>query len=369
MSRQRTGVRTAKRPVTIVTGFLGSGKTTLLSRVLPSLANTAVLVNEFGKVGLDHHLLRRAEEKTVLLEHGCVCCTTREDLVVELLALLDEEGRGGIPALDRVVVETTGLADPAPILFTVFSHPVLQHHYRVDLVVVTVDAVNGELHLDRNPESTKQVAAADVIVLTKTDVAGAGSVGPLRARIRGVNPSARIIEASFGEVEPEELLRPPADWSQDEPRGASGSAPASATLVVEEGDTRHVSRTYSTSLTFDGPVDWAAFGIWFSMLLHARGEDVLRVKGLLDIGGAGPVLLNGVQHVIHPPDHLEEWPDEERRTRIIFITRDVRPEELLASLEAFQSIIGAGPRLMEASAPYEPGSRVRVTRMVPGSGA
>ena len=369
MLRQRTGVRTAKRPVTIVTGFLGSGKTTLLSRVLPSLANTAVLVNEFGKVGLDHHLLRRADEKTVLLEHGCVCCTTREDLVAELLKLLDEEGRGEIPALDRVVVETTGLADPAPILFTVFSHPVLQHHYRVDLVVVTVDAVNGELHLDRNPESTRQIASADVVVLTKTDVVGSGSAAPLCARIRGVNPSARIIEASFGEVEPEELLRPPADWSQDEPRGASGSAPASATLVVEEGDTRHVSRTYSTSLTFDGPVDWAAFGIWFSMLLHARGEDVLRVKGLLDIGGAGPVLLNGVQHVIHPPDHLEEWPDEERRTRIIFITRGVRPEELLASLEAFRSIIGAGPRLMEASAPYEPGSRVRVTRVVPGSGA
>jgi G3E family GTPase len=351
MPCQRTGVRTAKRPVTIVTGFLGSGKTTLLSRVLPSLANTAVLVNEFGKVGLDHHLLRRADEKIVLLEHGCVCCTTREDLVAELLKLLDEEGRGEIPALDRVVVETTGLADPAPILFTVFSHPVLQHHYRVDLVVVTVDAINGELHLDRNPESTKQVAAADVIVLTKTDVVGPGSAGPLHARIRNINSSARIIEAPFGEVEPEELLRPAADWSRDEPRSANDSAPASETLVVEDGDTRHVSKTYSTSLTFDGPVDWAAFGIWFSMLLHARGEDVLRVKGLLDVGEAGPVLLNGVQHVVHPPDHLEEWPDEERRSRIIFITRGVRPDELLASLEAFRPIIGAGPRLIEANAP------------------
>jgi G3E family GTPase len=351
MLHQRTEFRTAKRPVTIVTGFLGSGKTTLLSRVLPSLANTAVLVNEFGKVGLDHHLLRRADEKTVLLEHGCVCCTTREDLVAELLKLLDEEGRGEIPALNRVVVETTGLADPAPILFTVFSHPVLQHHYRVDLVIVTVDAVNGELHLDRNPESTRQIAAADVVVLTKTDVVGSGSADPLRARIRGVNPSARLIEAPFGEVEPEELLRPAADWFQDEPRGANGFAPASETLMVEGGDTCHVSQTYSTSLTFDGPVDWAAFGIWFSMLLHARGEDVLRVKGLLDIGEAGPVLLNGVQHVVHPPEHLDQWSDEDRRSRIVLIARGVRSEELLASLEAFRPIIGAGPRLIEANAP------------------
>src|SRR5215210_918306 len=341
-----------------MTGFLGSGKTTLLSRMLsaPSLENTAVIVNEFGKVGLDHHLLRRADEKTVLLDHGCVCCTTREDLVSALLELLNEEGRGETPALDRVVVETSGLADPAPILFTVFSHPVLQHHYRVDLVIVTVDAVNGELHLDRNPESTKQVAAADVIVLTKTDVAKASVTGPLRARLRNVNPSAGIIDAPFGEVNPEELLRPAAGWSPSETRdgfshGANGSVPFPETLAVGDEEARHTSRTHSTSLTFDGPVDWAAFGTWFSMLLHARGEDVLRVKGLLDVGEAGPVLLNGVQHVVHPPDHLEEWPDEDRQSRIIFITRGIRSEELLDSLKAFRIIIGAGPRLLEANVP------------------
>ena len=148
----------AKKPVTVVTGFLGSGKTTLLSRVLrePGMGNTAVLVNEFGEVGLDHHLLGRSEEKTVLLGHGCVCCTTRDDLVEALLNLLDEEDRGEISGVDRVVIETTGLADPAPILYTIFSHPVLQHHYRVDLVVSTVDAINGALHLDRNPESTSR---------------------------------------------------------------------------------------------------------------------------------------------------------------------------------------------------------------------
>jgi G3E family GTPase len=316
----------------------------------PSLANTAVLVNEFGEVGLDHLLLRRADEKTILLGSGCVCCTTREDLVGALLELLDEEGRGEIPALDRVVVETTGLADPAPILFTVFDHPVLQHHYRVDLVISTVDAVNGEMHLDLNPESSKQVAAADVIVLTKTDVAEAGVVNTLHTRLRRINPSARIVEVSFGQVNADELLRPAANWSptvgnrnSTNPGGANVSAP------VENA--RHVSRTHSTSLTFDGPVDWAAFGIWFSMLLQARGEDVLRVKGLLDVGEAGPILLNGVQHVIHPPDHLEEWPDKDRRSRVVFITRGIRSEELLASLEAFRRLLGAGPRLLEANAP------------------
>ena len=322
---------------------MGSGKTTLLSKVLsaPSMTNTAVLVNEFGKVGLDHHLLRRADEKTVLLGNGCVCCSTREDLVGALLELLDEEGRGTIPALDRVLVETTGLADPAPILFTVFSHPVLQHHYYVNHVVCTADAINGDLHLDLNPESTKQVAAADVVVLTKSDVAKAGTVDALRTRLHNINPSARIFEAPFGRVNPDELLHPAVGWSPAE----------TLPLLVGEENARHVSRTYSTSLTFDGPVDWVAFGIWFSMLLHARGEDVLRVKGLLNVGEAGPVLLNGVQHVIHPPNHLSEWPDEEHRSRVVFITRGIRSEELLASLEAFRSILGAGSRLLEANTP------------------
>ena len=330
-----------KRPVTVVTGFLGSGKTTLLSRVLPdpSMSDTAVLVNEFGKVGLDHHLLRRADEKTVQLGHGCVCCTTRDDLVEALLGLLDEEGRGEIPPLKGVVVETTGLADPAPILYTVFSHPVLQHHYRVERVICTVDAVNGPLHLDRNPESTKQIAAADVVVLTKTDVSDAGTVDVVRARIRGINPSARVLKAPFGAVDPEELF---GDGSTD----PSGPRPSAA---VELGDGQHVSETHSTSLTFDGPVDWTAFGTWFSMLLHARGEDVLRVKGLLDVGGPGPVLLNGVQHVIHPPDHLEEWPDGDHQSRIVFITRGIRAEEIVDSLETFSGLIGAMPQPLEAN--------------------
>ena len=314
---------------------------------MPSLANTAVLVNEFGEVGLDHHLLRRADERTILLGNGCVCCTTREDLVGVLLELLDEEGRGQIPTLDRVIVETTGVADPAPLLFTVFSHPVLQHHYYVDVVICTVDAVNGELHLNLNPESTKQVAAADAIVLTKTDVAQAGAADALWARLRRTNSSAHIIDAPYGQVNADELLHPVANWSPNSLRNVASLGAEIGAALAETN--RHVSSTYSTSLTFDGLVDWVAFGTWLSMLLHARGESVLRVKGLLDIGEAGPILLNGVQHIIHPPNHLERWPDEDHRSRVVFITRGIRSEEMVTSLEAFRQLIGASPHVLEAN--------------------
>ena len=326
--------------MTVVTGFLGSGKTTLLGRVLtePSMANTAVLVNEFGEVGLDHHLLRRVDERTVLLGSGCVCCTTREDLVGALLELLGLDERGEIPRLDRVVIETTGLADPAPILYTIFTDPVLQHHFSVDLVLTTVDAVNGNLHLDRNPESLKQVAAADKIVVTKTDIAEPGVVPGLLSRLGTINPSARILEAAFGEVDVDELFRP----------GGTGTHAVPESLVAEPHELHDVGETHSVSVTFDGPIDWTAFGIWFSMLLHARGEEVLRVKGLLDVGEAGPVVLNGVQHIIHPPEHLDGWPDEDHRSRIIFITKRIRPEELLDSLQAFRALLGARPLPLHA---------------------
>jgi G3E family GTPase len=330
--------RDTRRPVTIVTGFLGSGKTTLLARVLsePSMANTAVLVNEFGEVGLDHHLLRRVDERTVLLGSGCVCCSMREDLVAALMELLNLDQRGEILRLDRVVIETTGLADPAPILHTIYTDPVLQHHFTVDLVLTTVDAVNGELHLDRNPESVKQVAAADKVVVTKTDIADPGAARRLLSRLGTINPSARTFEAAFGEVDVGELFSP------------GGAAAHTPSLDGGPDELHDTGETHSVSVTFDGAIDWTAFGIWFSMLLNARGEDVLRVKGLLDVGEAGPVVLNGVQHIIHPPQHLGKWPDEDHRSRIIFITRGIRPEELLDSLLAFRGLLGARPLPLHA---------------------
>ena len=310
-------------PVSVVTGFLGSGKTTLLSRLLAhrSLGETAVIVNELGEVAIDHHLLRRVDERTVLLASGCVCCSLRGDLVDELRDLLSRRSRGEIPRFRRVVVETTGLADPAPILSTLLSEPVLRHQFRPEAVITTVDAVNGLAQLERQPESLKQAVVADRLVVTKADIAERADVEALEDRLRRLNPTASVIEASFGEVDPKALLRP-ADV-----RARHASPPR------EHGGRPHELRAFS--LVFDEPLDWTAFGIWLTMLLQSRGEDVLRVKGLLNVGAPGPLLLNGVQHVIHPPVHLDVWPDGDRRSRIVFIARGVEPAALEASLGAF----------------------------------
>lgn len=303
-----------KIPVSLVTGFLGSGKTTLLSRLLahPDMGETAVIVNELGEVAIDHHLLRRVDERTVLLNSGCLCCSLRGDLADELRDLLGRRERGEIPPFRRVVVETTGLADPAPILYTLVSEPVVQHHFQLERVIATVDAVHGL----REPQSIKQAVAADRLVVTKTDLAEAGELERQLARL---NPTAEILEASFGEVEPHELF----GGSERDPRD----------LVIDEHS--HHDDVHACCLVFAEQLDWTAFGVWLTMLLQSRGEDVLRVKGLLNVGGPGPLVLNGVQHVIHPPVHLEAWPDEDRRSRIVFIGRGIEQEALAQSLAAF----------------------------------
>src|SRR5262249_717953 len=193
--------RTTTRPLTIITGFLGSGKTTLLRRLLasPGMQDTAVLVNEFGEVGLDHHLVQRLDEQTILLGHGCVCCTVRQELVQALTTLLGRDQRGIIAPLRRIGIETTGLANPAPLVVTVVTDPMLQHHFRIESVVTTVDAVNGPLHLDRHPVSRKQVALADEIIITKTDLVPPDAVATLRARLHRDNPAARMTTAVLGD--------------------------------------------------------------------------------------------------------------------------------------------------------------------------
>ena len=312
----------AKTPVALVTGFLGSGKTTLISRLLghPAMGETAVIVNELGEVAIDHHLLRRVDERTVLMKSGCLCCTLRGDLADELRDLLSRRERGEIPDFKRVVVETTGLADPTPIVYTLLSEPVVRHHYELDAIVATVDAVNGL----RLPESVKQAAVADTLVVTKTDLDGAR---PLDEQLARLNPAAEIVEARNGDVEPGRLFGRP----QRDPRDLDFAG------GPDEHDHGGV-RAYS--LVLDEELDWIAFGIWLTMLLQARGTDVLRVKGLLNVGGAGPLVLNGVQHVIHPPVHLDGWPDDDRRSRIVFIGRGVTGEELAASLAAFNAAAG-----------------------------
>jgi G3E family GTPase len=304
-----------KTRVVLLTGYLGSGKTTLLSRLLvhPEMGETAVIVNELGEVAIDHHLLRRVDERTVVLGNGCVCCTLRGDLADELRDLLSRRDRGEIPAFGRVVVETTGLADPSPILYTLLGEPVVKHHFKLERVITTVDAQHGL----RNEESVKQAAVADRLVVTKSDLADPAVV---MRELRRLNPAAEILESVLGDLAPGELF----DGDERDPRD----------LVFDEAPA-HDHEVRAVCLMFEEPLDWTAFGIWLTMLLQARGGDVLRVKGLLDVGAGGPLVINGVQHVVHPPEHLPAWPDDDRRSRIVFIGRGFTRDELERSLAAF----------------------------------
>lgn len=352
----------SKCPVTVLTGCLGSGKTSFLTRILKKnkMLGTAVLVNEFGKVPLDHHLLRQVSEKTVLLHGGCVCCTTREDLVQELKDLLNLHERGEIPALERVIIETTGLADPAPMMFTILTDPVLTHHFEPDCVLTTFDTVNGSFQLEHQPEALKQIVVADTILLTKTDIVTSDQVHQLKERLHRLNPSAQIL-SSFAAARDPGVLTGKTERNMPINQKLQQKSSSNPKLlnqkeagIVHTGKQdkhdgiqgHHISNIRTVSFMFDQPLDWTAFGLWLSMLLHARGEDVLRVKGLINVGEKGPVVLNGVQHIIHPPTHLQDWPDEDRRSRMIFITNGIEADDILRSLRAFQEFLGSQPKLM-----------------------
>ncbi len=326
--------------VNVLTGFLGSGKTTLLQRLLrsPLMAQTAVLINEFGEIGLDHLLVQKVDETVLLLESGCICCSIRDDLKSALRGLLGRRERGEIPWFDRVVIETTGLADPGPILYTLLSEPVIRHHFQLGNVITTVDVVNAKLHLSRNAEGIKQVAAADRLVLTKSDLATPGQTDIVRNELARLNPSAKFWDAAQEPVDADFLLDampsapvpgPAIYRPQNEGARASG---ADAT----NGLRLHTESVSSMSLIVDRPMDWTAFGIWLSLLLNRHGDDVLRVKGILCVEGSDtPVFINGVQHIVHPPRHLECWPTPDHRSRIVFITRGIDHGQLRRSLEAF----------------------------------
>lgn len=328
---------TDRLPVTLITGALGSGKTTLLRKLLahPKLGETAVLVNEIGEIGIDHHLLRQVDERTVLLGNGCVCCSIRGDLADELRDLLSRRERGEIPSFDRVMVETSGLADPVPILYTLLSEPVVKHHFEPEVIVTTVDGVNGVTLT----EAEKQVAVADTLVVTKTDIARPADVRDLEQRLNGLNPEAQVLEVAFGDVEPDRLL----SRRTHDPRG----------LAVAGGEAAE-SHNFSAFVLFvEQEIDWTAFGIWLTMLLASRGEDVLRVKGFLNVGATGPLLLNGVQHVVHPPVHLDGWPDDDRRSRLVFVTRGIEKGAVETSLAAFNA--AGHPRALADQASDGPG--------------
>ena len=354
-------------PVNVVTGFLGSGKATLLQKLLasPKLRDTAVLVNEFGEVGLDHHLLDNVSEGTSLWDNGCVCCALRGDLQESLRDLFSRRELGEIPRFERVVVETSGLADPVPIAYTILAEPVIQYHFRLGNIVTTIDAVNGRNQLEQHDESLKQAAVADRLILTKTDLASVGQVNELRTELRRLNSGAIVIDPAVEDVDPRRLLtddtydqesraREVDRWLEDEAL-TTGSA------SHRHGNEEHNhDRIFSFCLQYDAPLDWTAFGVWMTMLLNRHGDRVLRIKGLLNVSGvATPVLINGVQHIVHPPLHLDGWPDTNHRNRIIFIVRDLPQERIETSLAVFNAL--ANPESAGALPPHQTSSEQTVS--------
>ncbi len=327
-------------PVNVITGFLGSGKTTLLQGLLaaPDLRDCAVLVNELGEVGLDHQLLDHVAESTLLLENGCLCCAIRGDLQGALRDLFDRRERGELPPFRRVVIETSGLADPVPIAFTILSEPVIQHHFRLSNIVATIDAVNASAQSARHPQWAKQAAVADRLVVTKSDLAGAGVLACLDAELARLNTAAPRLSAESARLDPDSLLlddgHDPAARLAEAGRLAVHEAP-----LAETARHRHGESIHSFALVHDGPLDWTAFGVWMTMLLHRHGDRVLRIKGLLNVAGeTSPVLINGVQHIVHPPRHLAAWPDDSRASRIVFVTDGLEEARLRASLATFNAL-------------------------------
>jgi G3E family GTPase len=336
-------------PVTVLTGFLGSGKTTLLNHVLkePGMAATAVIVNEFGEIGLDHLLVESATEDVVLLNSGCLCCTVRGDIANTLTDLFVGRVKGRVPYFTRVVIETTGLADPAPVLHALLSDPIVAERYMIDGVVTTVDAVNGEATLDRQIEAVKQAAVADRLIVTKADLAEAGALAALEARLRALNPGAPLLRAAHGAIDPDDLfglgLFDPQTksvevqrWLQDE----AVSAHDDDDDHHEHHDVnRHDERIRAFCITRERPISWSALSGWLDALATMRGDDLLRVKAIVAIADRPdqPVVLHGVQHLFHPPVLLPAWPSADRRTRIVFITRDLPQAAIEESLAAFEA--------------------------------
>lgn len=318
-------------PLTLLTGFLGAGKTTLLNRLLAdrAMANTAVLINEFGEVGLDHLFITAPEEDAVLLASGCLCCTIRGDLS---RALRDLTARGR--DFRRVVIETTGLADPSPILHTLMRDPLLLRDYRLDGVVTLVDAAAGIATLDSQEEARRQVAVADRIVISKIDLADSAA---LRARLAGLNPVAPVLDARTATV---------AQLLDAGPFGTDGKLPDLTGWIAAAGHdhhhhrhdvNRHDARIRALCLRFDTPLPWEGLASYLEMMAMTQGERMLRVKAILNLKGEpGPVVMHGVQHTFHPPQRLAEWPEgDDRSSRIVFILRDLEPRVVEDGLRAF----------------------------------
>lgn len=347
-------------PLTLVTGFLGSGKSTLLADVLRGDAarDTAVLVNEFGDVGLDHLLIGEVDARTVLLDNGCVCCSIRGELKDALATLFSQRVRGEVPPFTRVVLETTGLATPAPIIATLLADPVIRSHYALNATITVVDAVNAAEQHARHPEWLAQVTAADRLLISKPDLVDETRLTELAASLATLNPAAEIlirgdissakgIDRHTGRALLDMLF---ASASSIDLIGRLGRAQRLANedmttngLLAHRGDwnSTGAASIQSFCMRIDAPIDWQVFTLWFTMLLNRHGDKILRVKGLLSIAGSDqPAVLHAVQHLVHPVLHLDAWPlassDPGRRSQLVFITEGLSRDAIETSYARFQ---------------------------------
>jgi G3E family GTPase len=327
--RRQRRARGHRIPVTVLTGFLGAGKTTLLQRFLqtPQGQGTAVVVNEFGAAGIDDALLRASAEETALLGNGCLCCVTRSDLQDTLRRLAVERERGDVPAFRRVVIETSGLADPSPVLQTFVTDRALGEHFHLDLLVAVVDAVTGPHTLRRAPEARKQAILADRLVISKADIAGQEAASTLAHALKALNPRAEIAVASHGALAPEKLTEP---------------VSMQRNAFVAEAE--HADGIGSFIFTEERPIPWPVFARAIDTLIALRAPDLLRVKGFLNVDGCtGPVLVQAVQHLTNPPVELEHWPDDARGSRVVFITRGITEQQVRDLIAAVWSLSALGP--------------------------
>jgi G3E family GTPase len=331
--RRQKRERGARLPVTIVTGFLGAGKTTLVRRFLesPEGRGTALIVNEFGSEGIDDALLRESSDEVTLLGNGCLCCNTRTDLQNTLRKLVADRDRHKIPHFGRVLIETSGLADISPILQTFSTDRALGGEFAIEVVLTVVDAVSGMKNLDKAPEARKQAILADRIVVSKSDLSDIKTVKTLTARLAELNPRAVIDVAVKGDIDPKVLTD----------TGQADAIERHSGFIAEAS---HSDGVLSFVMRQDTPMDWPVFHRAVDTLITLRGPDLLRIKGLLNLKGSkGPVVFQAVQHLIHPPVELSAWPDADRASRVVFITRGVTEKQvndLFAACNALGYVTG-----------------------------
>ncbi len=339
-------------PVTLLTGFLGSGKTTLLNQLIGQLPRSAIIMNEFGEIGLDHQLLQKTDGPLALLSGGCICCTVAGSLSPTLKNLFMASSRGEIPQFERVIIETTGIADPAPILDTLINERWIAARFQLNSVVTTVDAVLGEQQMDSYFEAVKQVAVADRLLLTKTDLADPHANAALQMRLAALNPGAPIITVQHGQVEAAQILNAglydPASKTSDVSKwlNASHYRPVAATTLMGKPraeETVHDNRIRSFSVTFDEPLEWMGIYAALQMLLNFRAKSLLRMKAIVNLKGKNkPTVLHAVQHVLYPPAELPEWPDGNRHSRFVFIVADMDAELVPQVLREFNDAYTSG---------------------------